>query len=56
LCFAHFLVSPLYILLHGDIHHFLVNSLARHEKNFKIHYRKTIQYKNPLEVHSQRGY
>jgi hypothetical protein len=53
---TNFLVSSLNILLHGEIHHFLVNLLARHETNLEIHYRKTIQYKNPLEVHSQRGY
>jgi hypothetical protein len=56
MCFAHFLVSPLYILLHGEIHHVLVDLLARHEFFFLIHYRKTTQYKSPLEVHSQRGY
>ncbi len=56
LCFANFLVSPLYILLHGEIHHFIVDSFARHKKNLEIHFRKTIHYKSPLEMHYQGGY
>jgi hypothetical protein len=53
-CFAHFSASPPYIVLHGVIHHFLADSPARHEKNLEIPCRRTIQYKNPLEEHSQR--
>jgi len=55
LCYAHFSVSPPYIVLHGVIHHFLADSPARHGKNLEIPCRKTIRYKNPLEVDSQRG-